>query len=466
MRDNSGMDDLKLRGIMVIALTATILLLIATMSASAGTVSPAAVSIAASNSTSVALLDDGTVWQWGYVQGSADLLIPQQVDIDHVKQIAAGSGHVLALKRDGTVWAWGSNTYGQLGDGTCNNSLEPVEVQGLDNVGAIAAGKDHSLALKNDGTVWAWGYNSYGQLGEGSLNFTGSAVPLQVRGLTDIKAISTGGSHCLALQSSGTMWAWGENSHGILGDGTNESRFTPVKSKITDVKTFDAGQSSHALVVKNDGNVWAWGYDYKGQLGDGGVSISDQNKQSLGYGADDYNPDLVRGMSDAKAVAAGGSHSAALKTDGTVWVWGSNSDGQLGQGTTGGNDQTSPEQVPGLSGVTAIAAGMYYTMALKDDGTVWAWGSDSDGQIGNNSASNRASPVLVLMSSQVPPPASPTPFIPTTMPAATAAPVQQSPNYLLIGAIGLLAVIIIVVIASAYLLVFRKKGDKRKGKGV
>ncbi len=466
MRDNSGIEDLRLRGFMMVALAATIILLIATMAATATAMSPAVISIAACNSTSVALLDDGTVWQWGYAQGSGDLMTPQQVDINSVKQIAAGNGHVLALKKDGTVWAWGSNAHGQLGDGSYKDSTEPVEVQGLDGVGSIAAGKDNSLALKNDGTVWAWGYNSYGQLGDGSLNYTGSPVPLQVPGLSGITIISCGGSHCLALQSNGTVWAWGENSHGILGDGTNESRFTPVKSKLNDVKTFNAGEESHALAVKNDGYVWAWGYNYKGQLGEGGVSLSDQNRMSIGPDADDYNPDIVRGLTDAQAVAAGGSHSVALKSDGTVWVWGSNSDGQLGLGTIGGSDVTSPEQVPGLDGVTAVAAGMYYTLALEDDGTVWAWGSNSDGQIGNSSVSSTASPVLVLMGSQVLPPASPTPFIPTTSPAVTPEPLPQSTNYLLIGSIGLLAVIVIVIIAAAYLLVFRKKGKKGNGKGL
>jgi alpha-tubulin suppressor-like RCC1 family protein len=442
------------------ALVAGLSLFILTLAVPAGAWSPAAVSIAASDSTSVALLDDGTVWQWGYGLGNV-WGSPHQVDISGVRQISAGYGHVLALKSDGTVWAWGSNGHGQLGDGTSQDRPEPVKV-GIGGVKAIAAGKDHSLALKSDGTVWAWGSNAYGQLGEGSLNYPGSAVPLLVDGLNDIKAISTGGSHCLALKGDGTVWAWGENSHGILGDGTNESRFVPVRSKLSDVKAFDAG-TSHALAVKSDGNVWAWGYDYMGQLGTGGVSLNDLGRVSFGPEADNYNPDIVRGVSDITAVAAGGSHSIALKNDGTVWAWGSNEDGQLGQGATGLDDQTSPVQVQGLDGATAVAAGQYHTLALKDDGSVWAWGSNEHGQVGNDSASSTASPVLVLMGSQIPPPSSPTPVI-VTVPPAAATPGTYGVDYLLVAAVGLLALILVVIAAAACLLAFRKNAKKEKGK--
>jgi len=444
-----------------VALPATILLLIftAAASASAGAVSPAVVSIAASNSTSVALMDDGTVWQWGFNHGNFDWTKPTKIQISGVKQISAGDDHVLALKSDGTIWAWGSNTHGELGDGTYQDSLDPVEVQNMSGITAIAAGKDHSLALKSDGTVWAWGYNSYGQLGSGSKNDMGSPTPLEVNGLSDIKAIYSSGSHCFAIQNNGTVWAWGENLHGVLGDGTNESRYIPVKSKITGVNSIDAGAGWHVLAVKSDNNVWSWGYNFRGQLGTGGVSQSDQGMPSYGNSADTYNPDIVRGISDVNAVAAGGAFSVALKKDGTVWVWGYNGDGQLGLGNVGGNDVTTPTQVPGLNGVTAIAAGAYHTLALKSDGTVWAWGSNADGQIGNNSVSSTDSPVLVLMSTQIPQPVSPTPIAATTSTTTpTPGPTQAAGglNLTLIVAIVVL-VAILVVVPVAYMLVFRKK---------
>lgn len=447
-----------MRGIRLIALIMVSLSSLVLIQASCSAAwSPAVISIAASNSTSVALLDDGTVWQWGYAGDGVRWTVPQKVDIPVVRQIAAGYGHVLALKGDGTVWAWGYNKYGQLGDGTYNDSLEPVQVEGLRGITAIAAGKDVSLALKNDGTVWAWGSNSYGQVGEGSLNYPGTTVPIPVNGLNNIKAISAGSSHCLASQADGTVWAWGDNRHGVLGDGTNESRFTPARSKIYNVKAFDAGDT-HALAVREDGNVWSWGYNYRGQLGMGGTSLSDLGRLSFGPEADSFNPDIVRGISGVKSVAAGGSHSVALADDGTVWTWGSNSDGQLGTGKAGGSDVTSPMQVSGLDGVTDIDAGLYHTLALKSDGSVWAWGSNAEGQAGNRSAST-ASPALVLMQTQIPPSPTPTPIIAATPPDSTS---ENGPNYLLIGSIGLLAIVAIVVIAACALL-FRNR-NKAPGK--
>jgi len=373
--------------------------------------SPAVTSIAAANSTSVALMDDGTVWQWGYYGGSVDWATPQKIPIDDVKQVAVGDNHVLALKTDGTVWAWGSNDYGQLG--------------------------------------------------QGSMNYAGSPVPVQVSGLEGITAISAGGSHCLALESNGVVWAWGENAHGILGDGTDVDRYAPEMSEINNVLAFDAGDSGHALAVKSDGTVWAWGFNYMGQLGEGGESLHDQGILSLGPDEDNYNPDMVRGIANAVAVAAGGAHSVALDKNGTVWAWGSNSDGQLGIGTVGGSDLTSPAPVPGLNGVKAIAAGMYYTLALDDNGTVWAWGSNGDGEIGNASATSTATPVQVLIGPQVTTAPSPTPLTPViARTSVTPVPSRAgSNNLILVGAAGLV-VIIIIIAALAYILASGKKGKR------
>jgi alpha-tubulin suppressor-like RCC1 family protein len=446
-------------------ITALFLLLLPASSGLARAISPDVVSIAAANTTSVAVMSDGTVWQWGYYYGSTDWTTPQKISINDVKMVGVGDDHILALKNDGTVWAWGSNGYGQLGDGTYNDSIQPVEVQGISNVISIAAGTYHSLALERDGSVWAWGSNNYGQLGEGSMNYNGSPVPIQVEGMEGITAISSGGSHCLALQSDSVVWAWGDNDHGVLGDGTNTARFTPVMSKMNDIEYFDAGDSGHALAVKDDGTVWAWGYNYMGQLGQGGVSLNDQGIVSIGSEADSYNPAIVNGISDAVAVAAGGSHSVALTRDGSVWTWGSNLDGQLGMGTIGGSDQTSPIQVPGLNNVTAIAAGMYHTLALKSDGTVWAWGLNSDGQIGNGGASTAvASPVQIPIDVQATPVPSPTPLIPI-MEAVTATPAptnKGSHDYMLIGAVVLLAVLIILVAAAVYVFMSGRNGMKKR----
>ncbi|MDD2913397.1 MAG: hypothetical protein PHS29_02030, partial [Candidatus Pacebacteria bacterium] len=158
-----------------------------------------------------------------------------------ITKIAAGRYHSLALKSDGTVYAWGGGDYGQLGDGSNNSRLTPIQVKGVGGVGyltdviEIAGGTSHSLALKSDGTVFAWGNNTFCQQGNGTT--TNWPTPVQVKGvggvgyLTDIESIMGGLYHSLALKSDGTVYAWGGNSFGELGDGTTTSRCTPVQVK-------------------------------------------------------------------------------------------------------------------------------------------------------------------------------------------------------------------------------------------
>ncbi len=303
-----------------------------------------------------------------------------KVDVPKVIAVAAGGTHTIELKSDGTVWAWGWNNFGQLGDGTTTDSLAPIQVSGLTDVTAIAAGDVHSIALKNDGTIWAWGFNRAGQLGDGTTIY--SSTPVQVSGLTDVTAIAAGSYHSIAIKTDGTVWAWGWNRGGQLGVETTETcvfplmewscSTTPVQSNITDVTAIAAG-SYHSIAIKTDGTVWTWGNNYYGQLGDGTTTNS-------------ITPVQVSGLTDVTAIAAGNVHSVALKNDGTVWTWGNNYYGQLGDGTT--TNSITPVQVSGLTGVAAIAGGGMqewstgYTIALKTDGTVWAWGSNEYGQLG------------------------------------------------------------------------------------
>jgi len=234
-------------------------------------------------------------------------------------------------------------------------------------VKAIAAGDSHSIALKDDGTVWTWGYNANGQLGDGTT--TQRTSPVQVNGLTNISAISGGSSHTVALKNDGTVWTWGYNFNGQLGDGTTTQRTSHVQvSGLTNVSDITGGYS-HTIALKNDGTVWTWGYNANGQLGDGTTTQR-------------TSPVQVNGLTNITAIEAGyyltagiagsHSHSIALKNDGTVWTWGDNSYGQLGDGTT--NQRTTPVQVSGLTNVLAIAGGYGRSFALKNDGTVWGWG--------------------------------------------------------------------------------------------
>ena len=344
--------------------------------------------IAAGQFYSLALGDDGTVWAWGenYLgqlgDGTTiDRVTPGQVSgLYGITAIAAGGAHSLALGDDGTVWAWGANDYGQLGDGTENMRTTPVQVGGLYGVTAITAGEFHSLALGNDGTVWAWGENYLGQLGDGTT--MNRVTPVQVSGLTGIIAVSGGGYHNLAQKSDGGVWVWGDNSFGQLGDGTTTvRRTTPVQvSGLTGIIAI-AGGLFHSLALKSDGMIWAWGDNENGQLGDGTIT------------AGTITPVLVSGFNDAIAITGGCAHSLALKDDGTVWAWGSDYYGQLGSGIP--TVRETPVKVNGRHEVTDIAAGGYHSLALGNDGTVWAWGGNYSGQLGDGTTIDRAEPGMV-----------------------------------------------------------------------
>lgn len=289
--------------------------------------------------------------------------------------VAAGFDHSVALKNDGTVWGWGNNLFGQLGDGTPIPGFKPpVSVTGLSGVVAIAAGYSYTVALKGDGTVWSWGYNVAGQLGDGTT--TNRPTPAQVGGLNGVVAIAAGGYRTVALKADGTVWAWGSNSNGQVGDGTTTTRLAPVKlSGLNDVVVIAAG-FDHTVAVKADGTVWAWGDNSSGQLGDGTTARK-------------LVPVEVTGLSGASTIAAGGQRTVVLKGDGTVWAWGYDP----GVGVI--RSSASPVRVAGLSGVSEVPAGIFHSVALKGDGSAWAWGTNVNGQLGDGTITTRLTPVEV-----------------------------------------------------------------------
>ncbi|MBZ0220867.1 MAG: hypothetical protein K8I01_10605 [Candidatus Methylomirabilis sp.] len=242
---------------------------------------------------------------------------------------------------------------------------------------AINAGFWHSIALKLDGTVWSWGYNFNGELGNGTN--ADSNIPVQASGLTGVAAIAGGNRYTIALMADGTVWAWGDNYIGQLGNGTNADSNIPVQvSGLTGV-TAIAGGNTHTIALKSDGTVWTWGQNGHGQLGNG-------------TNADSYIPVQVSGLTGVTAIAAGSDHTIALKSDGTVWTWGYNFNGELGNGTN--VSSSIPVQVSGLTGVTAIAGGYNQTIALKSDGTLWTWGVSFYG-LGNGTDVSSSIPVQV-----------------------------------------------------------------------
>jgi alpha-tubulin suppressor-like RCC1 family protein len=254
-----------------------------------------------------------------------------------------------------------------------------VKVGSLSNVRAIAAGARHCLALKTDGTVWAWGYNSAGQIGDG----TKTIRPSPVRVATGVIAIAAGEIHSLALKSTtNVVLAWGSNTYGQLGTGViGGFSTTPVQvSGLSGVSAIAAGHF-HSLTIKSS-LVRAWGANSFGQLGNNTTTHA-------------ATAVTVNGLSGVTAISGGNSHSLALKTDGSVWAWGANGSGQMGDGTR--INRLTPVRVSGLSsGVIAIAAGLHHSLALKSSNTVQTWGANGSGQLGSGAVGGfRTTPMTV-----------------------------------------------------------------------
>ena len=263
--------------------------------------------------------------------------------------MAAGAAFSVAI-RDGAVWAWGANNSGQLGDGGSSNRAVAAPVSGsLTGVTAIAAGDSHALAVTSDGTVWGWGANGSGQLGDGSI--TNRPTPIQVPGLSDIFAVAAGASHSVALRRDGTVWTWGVNTSGQLGDGTTTQRKTPIQVPgLTGVVGIASGRL-HNLALLADGTVRAWGQNSFGQIGIGSTTVT-------------RSPAVVTGLSGIKTVSTGNYFSLAVATDGSVYSWGNNAGGQLGDGTT--TVRKNAALVAGVSGIGAISGGGSHTLVAAE----------------------------------------------------------------------------------------------------
>ena len=286
-----------------------------------------------------------------------------------VAQVSAGVYHSLALTTGGSVWAWGDNSRGELGDDTTASSLVPVQVPGLSGITQVSAGGLTSLALSSDGTVWAWGWNQFGQVGDGTT--ANRLTPFQVPGLSGVTQVVAGDGFNLALRSDGTVWAWGLNDHGQLGDGTFTDSSVPVQVQGLSQVTRIAVGDSFAMAVRTKGfitfqsSVWTWGSNFEGQLGDGTQTDRDTPGQVFGIG-----------VQSISGIAAGNAFSMVLGSDGSVWEWGEDALNQLGE-DTGPAVQTTPVESIGQSTIIQIAASANDAIALHSDGTVWQWGNVS-----------------------------------------------------------------------------------------
>jgi len=231
------------------------------------------------------------------------------------------------------------------------------------DVTEIAAGRNHAVALRSDQTVWCWGTNLEGQLGDGT--YESRSAPVQAVGLSDVVAIAAGGFHTLALRSDGTVWAWGDNLFGQLGDGTQEDRATPVQVEgLSEVAAIDAGTYC-SFAVQSDGTGWVWGSC---------CLPGDQAPEER------WTPVRIPGLVDFDWLSGEDTCAFALRSDGSVWGWGSNGAGQLEDGAFGGDGTPmTPMQITGLSEVVHLVHENDYTAAIRSDGSVWTWGPNHRG---------------------------------------------------------------------------------------
>jgi alpha-tubulin suppressor-like RCC1 family protein len=397
---------------------------------------------------SLAIRDDGTAWAWGYdgygELGNDSSLISQSSPVQvsgltNVMSLGAGYLFSMAVTTSGSAYVWGDNSAGQLcngtstgtqatpisapgavcsrpatgyqsvmllrsngypsfwganGSGQCRQSSSTNPVTSLYSPGvpvrtASSGFGDFFVAINGDGSVISWGDNSAGQLGINSTSPSNSYTPFTVHATWPVSkpmAVLRGQHNTAALKSDGTVWAWGYGANGQMGNGTTTTSYAPVQASVSGITTLSGGgdYGDHVMALTYNGQVYAWGRNDSGQTGDGTTTTPRST------------PGFVSGSNGWRGVAAGDYHSLAIDSNGYVKSWGGNAYGQLGDGTT--TTQTSPVLVPSssLANVLQVAAGTYYSAALRADGTVWTWGNGGYGQLGNNTTTaSQLTPVQV-----------------------------------------------------------------------
>ena len=343
-------------------------------------------------SLTVTVIPQTKLWLWG--SGSYGKL-GQNSETSYSSPVQVGSGttwnnigaanhyfdstHTLATKTDGTLWSWGRNSYGQLGQNNTVNRSSPIQVGTGTNWNRVAVGPLHSLATKTDGTLWSWGVTNDGRLGDGIGSGSYKSSPVQVGSGTTWNLILASEKNGLATKTDGTLWSWGHNGSGQIGNFNTTTQTTPQLIDGSVWSSIALG-GAHCLAVRStDNTLYAWGNNDTGQLGRNNVS----NVSNLSQ---------VAGTTWSK-VAAAQNHSFAIKTDGTLWAWGMNAYGQLGINNT--IYRSSPVQVGTNTNWSEISTGQTHAIAIKTDGTLWSWGDGSNGKRGLNSGISSSSPVQI-----------------------------------------------------------------------
>lgn len=344
--------------------------------------------------------------------GNGASLVLDSTSSISVPPISAGENHACAVKSDGSLYCWGNNDNGQLGLNSTSTAYYPAQVHGVSDSGYLAdviqsaAGSNHTCALKSDGTVYCWGYNWYGQLGDGTQ--TNRLTPVQVHGednngyLTDVIEISAGEKHTCALKSDGTVYCWGMLWDGQAGSsGENNYFFTPELvldpsglQNLSSVTQITSGYN-HACGVASNQEIYCWGYNGYGQLGDGSTTSS-----GLRMSVKVKSSDGLSDFSSAKSVEGGYAHTCSVTTGGAAYCWGYNGYGQLGDNSS--SIRYLPVRVQGegnqgnLTEVESISAGNQQSCAVTDIGAIFCWGAGGDGELGDGLSSSSYTPVQVL----------------------------------------------------------------------
>ncbi len=302
------------------------------------------------------------------------------------RSVSLGGSHSAAIKTDGTLWLWGDGLFGGLGDNTSISKSSPVQtISSGNNWRSASLGADHSAAIKTDGTLWLWGAAGSGRLGTN--DSTSRSSPVQtISGGNNWKGVGLGGTHSAAIKTDGTLWLWGLGSSGQLGDDAAISKSSPVQtiSGGNNWRSISLG-CAHSATIKTDGTLWLWGSGGSGRLGDNTATNKSSPVQT------------ISGGTNWKSVSLGGSHTAAIKTDGTLWIWGLGSSGRLG--TNDSTSRSSPIQtISGGNNWRSVSLGGSHSAAIKTDGTLWLWGDGFFGGLGDNTSISKSSPVQTISS--------------------------------------------------------------------
>ena len=297
-------------------------------------------------------------------------------------KLSCGSINTFGVKTDGTLWGTGSNLYGSLGVGSIINNVNVfTQIGSANNWKEISPSENFTVALKTDNTIWGWGQNDGYQMGNGTC-CNDQLSPILISSLTDWKQVDGSDSRSVfAIKNNGTLWCWGSNLSSMLGDNLISSVFFPTQhNTATDWKEMSVGYD-HMLILKTNNTLWAWGNGEYGSCGD-----------TFPVTYNRYEPTQI-GTDTWKMVAAGFRTSFGIKPNGTLWAWGRNDLGQLGDGST--IDRRLPVQIGTANNWDSISCGRQFTVALKTDGSLWAWGDNFYGQLGNGTTTSELLPTLI-----------------------------------------------------------------------